>query len=212
MLVSIRRNRLRGARENPGPDNVWTKKTLGWSDQTPAKQDRCVKNKPHRSPNDHDQRETVGSATPDQSNARSNRRPFLRSVSPAAVRHLPNGMARNIHRRLWPLWGTPSTHLCGPEAGSASPGGGLPALRGPPLPAPLLRSVSPAAVRHLPNELARNIHRRLWPLWGTPSTLLFGPLAGPVSPGGGLPAVGGPPLRPPFSAVRIDRVRWPPNQ
>jgi len=75
-----------------------------------------------------------------------------------------------------------------------------------------LRSVSPAADRHRPNEMARNIHRRLWPLWGTPSTHLFGPVAGSVSPGGVLPALGGPPLPPPFFAIRIDRVRWTPNQ
>jgi len=87
-------------------------------------------------------------------------RHFQRSVSTASVGPPTNEMTRNIHGRLWPLWGTPSTHLFGPVAGSTSPGGGLPALEGLLLPAPLLRSVSPAAVRDLPNEMARNIRKR----------------------------------------------------
>jgi len=39
-----------------------------------------------------------------------------------------------------------------------------------------LRSASPAPVRHLTNEIGQNIHRRLWPLWSTPSTPLFWPV------------------------------------
>jgi len=40
-----------------------------------------------------------------------------------AMRHLTNQMHGTIHTRLWPLWGTPSTHLFWQVAGSISPGG-----------------------------------------------------------------------------------------
>jgi len=40
-----------------------------------------------------------------------------------------------------------------------------------------LRSASPARVRHPTNEITGNIHSRLWPLWGTPSTHLFWPVS-----------------------------------
>jgi len=130
-----------------------------------------------------------------------------------AIQQLTNEMNGTIHRRLWPLWGTPSTHLSWPVAGSVSPGGLLATLGGPPLPPPFLAARIARPGRHPTNEIAQNIHRRLWPLWGTPSTHPFWPVAGSVSPGGLLATLGGPLLPPPFLAARIARPgRHPTNE
>jgi len=75
-----------------------------------------------------------------------------------------------------------------------------------------LRSLSGATLHITTNQMFQNIHRRLWPLWGTPST----PLHSAVGPlylrraWGAL--LRGPISVPPFFAVGVGRVRQHPGQ